>query len=208
MLARCRRPGSCGPPRRIPSPASGCASRAGWRHAWAAGSCSRSGNPPAGARWPGSSPREDGRFRFVTRAGRSIATYRVLAPRTIVGGHTYAAMHTRRRRVAPVAQEGVLKMAATAGVGAATPVTARFTPTRPGRRVRLELRSAGKWARVASGREGARIDLVLGHAWPGRHVSLPGGRDGPPRGEVGCYARPCADRRPDSSAPDRGSSPA
>ena len=43
-----------------------------------------------------------GAFRFTTSAFRTSTTYRVLAPRTRIGGRTYAAVHTPGRRVTTV----------------------------------------------------------------------------------------------------------
>ncbi len=109
----------------------------------------------------------DGSFRFATRTRSKPTTYRVLAPQT----PAYGAVQTPRRRLTPRAQKGTLDLPGTAAKGAATAVKAAFKPARPGRKVKLQLRSGGGWHTVATKSENAkgRASFSVKHDQPGTY---------------------------------------
>ena len=94
-----------------------------------------------------------GRFSFTIRARSTSTVYRVLAPRWLIGGHTYPTVQTPARTVTTLAQRATLSLPLVTGIGADTAATATLTPARTGRTVRLERWAGDAWTLVDSGGE-------------------------------------------------------
>ena len=104
-----------------------------------------------------------GRFAFTIRARSTTTTYRVLAPKARIAGHTYAAVETAPRTVTTVRQKATLALPGVALVGQAVTATATIQPARPGRTVQLERKNGSVWTVDATGAEKAsgRVDFSI-----------------------------------------------
>ena len=97
----------------------------------------------------------NGAFGLTVRAASSPgrATYRVLAPKVRVNGHTYPTIRTLSSTVHSVRQTAVLSVPTTDLVGSQATASATFTPARPGRTVQLQRQVSGSWTTIVTGRE-------------------------------------------------------
>lgn len=86
--------------------------------------------------------------RASGKAGQ--VSYRVVAPRAVVGGRVLNAVTTGVRSVAVVAQSARMELPVNAPIGSTARVTVQSVPARPGRAVRLEELSFGDWLPVAT----------------------------------------------------------
>jgi alpha-tubulin suppressor-like RCC1 family protein len=107
--------------------------------------------------------RSGGGFELTVRAASTPgeATYRVLAPKVRVHGHTYPAIQTSPASVHSVGQTAVLSVPAADRVGSEAAASSTFTPARSGRLVELQRLVSGSWTTIASSNENSAGDADL-----------------------------------------------
>ena len=97
-----------------------------------------------------------GRYAFNVRALPTSYAYRVVAPRAKVGRRTYALASSRLVRIAGTRPVLTLRISPArvgqtqSGTRDLTPVTATFSPARPGAQVALQKLVNGRWAAATS----------------------------------------------------------
>ncbi|KAA1416465.1 cutinase family protein [Nocardioides humilatus] len=97
----------------------------------------------------------EGGFSIVSKL-RATTTYRAVAPRTVVAGTTYSMAVSPTAEVLALPQSGTLDLPTMSGGGEVVTATARFSPSRAGRAVTLQVYAGALgWQPIATGVESA-----------------------------------------------------
>jgi hypothetical protein len=113
-----------------------------------------------------------GRFAFTRSAPGTSSTWRVVAPRTTVGGRALSAVTTPQRTLSITSQKVVLTMDTSLTTGESTLATATATPARPNRYVDFQLLEGSTWQLFDTSKEGTGGKALtrLGFDGPGTYT--------------------------------------